>query len=86
MPLAGARLNAWLDAGYAGDMTYMAETRARRAAPRALWPEVKSIILVGMNYAPEADPLALIAAPKRANISVYARHRDYHDLVKGKLK
>ncbi|MGB2730255.1 MAG: tRNA epoxyqueuosine(34) reductase QueG [Methylovirgula sp.] len=86
VPLADARLKAWLDAGYAGDMTYMAETRARRAAPRALWPEVKSIILVGMNYAPEADPLALIAAPKRANISVYARHRDYHDLVKGKLK
>ncbi len=58
----------------------------RRAAPRALWSEVESIILLGMNYAPDDDPLALLATPERANISVYARHRDYHDLVKGRLK
>ncbi len=86
MPQAGGRLEAWLNAGYAGDMTYMAATRERRAAPRALWPDVTSIILLGMNYAPEGDPLALLGAPARANISVYARHRDYHDLVKGRLK
>ncbi|MGH6675142.1 MAG: QueG-associated DUF1730 domain-containing protein, partial [Xanthobacteraceae bacterium] len=84
MPLAGTRLEAWLDAGYAGDMDYMAAPR--RAAPRALWSEVESIILLGMNYAPDDDPLALLATPERANISVYARHRDYHDLVKGRLK
>lgn len=64
----------------------MGDTRARRAAPRALWPEVKSIILLGMNYAPDGDPLALLNEPGRANISVYARHRDYHDLIKGRLK
>jgi epoxyqueuosine reductase len=86
LPEAPARLEAWLDAGYAGDMHYMAETGERRAAPRALWPQVKSIILLGMNYAPEGDPLALLGEPSRANISVYARHRDYHDLVKGRLK
>lgn len=86
MPEAPARLEAWLDAGYAGDMEYMAATRERRAAPRALWPDVKSIILLGMNYAPAGDPLALLSEPSRANISVYARHRDYHDLVKGRLK
>jgi epoxyqueuosine reductase len=67
-------------------MAYMAETRERRGAPRALWPEVTSIILLGMNYAPDGDPLALLAEPSRANVSVYARHRDYHDLVKGRLK
>jgi epoxyqueuosine reductase len=86
VPQAAPRLAAWLDAGYAGDMGYMAATRERRAAPRALWPDVASIILLGMNYAPEGDPLALLAAQDRANISVYARHRDYHDLVKGRLK
>jgi epoxyqueuosine reductase len=86
VPEAGGRLSAWLKAGYAGDMAYMAATRERRAAPRALWPDVESIILVGMNYAPEGDPLALLGARDRANISVYARHRDYHDLIKGRLK
>jgi epoxyqueuosine reductase len=86
VPSAGARLEAWLEAGYAGDMDYMGETQARRAAPRALWPEVKSIVLLGMNYAPEGDPLALLGARERANISVYARHRDYHDLIKGRSK
>ncbi len=83
-PLAGRRLKAWLAAGYAGDMGYMAG--ARRAAPRALWPEVESIVLLGMNYGQDGDPLALLSAPDCANISVYARHRDYHDIIKGKLK
>jgi epoxyqueuosine reductase len=85
-PRAGRRLEAWIEAGYAGDMDYMGETQARRAAPRALWPDVKSIVLLGMNYAPDGDPLALLGARERANISVYARHRDYHDLIKGRLK
>jgi len=86
IPHAGARLEAWLAAGHAGDMDYMEVTRERRVAPRALWPDARSIILLGMNYAPEGDPLALLSDPSRANISVYARHRDYHDLVKGRLK
>jgi epoxyqueuosine reductase len=67
-------------------MDYMAETRERRGAPQTLWSEVKSIIMLGVNYAPDSDPLALLADKSCANISVYARHRDYHDLIKGKLK
>ena len=64
----------------------MGETRARRASPPALWPEVKSVVMLGVNYAPEGDPLATLAQKTRGNISVYARHRDYHDLIKGRLK
>jgi epoxyqueuosine reductase len=86
VPEAGGRLEAWLEAGYAGDMTYMNKTRERRVTPRALWPEVESIILLGMNYAPDGDPLSLLGARDCANVSVYARHRDYHDLIKGRLK
>ena len=86
MPKTAARLKAWLDAGYAGDMDYMGETQARRASPPALWPEVKSVVMLGMNYTPEGNPLATLAQKNRGNISVYARHRDYHDLIKGRLK
>jgi epoxyqueuosine reductase len=64
----------------------MDETRSRRAAPRALWPDVKSVVMLGLNYGPEDDALATLAQKDRGNISVYARHRDYHDLVKGRLK
>jgi epoxyqueuosine reductase len=67
-------------------MDYMEETRSRRAAPRALWPEVKSVVILGLNYGPEDDALATLAQKDRGNISVYARHRDYHDLIKGRLK
>jgi epoxyqueuosine reductase len=80
------RLSVWLGAGYAGDMDYMEETRTRRAAARALWPEVKSVVMLGLNYGPEDDALATLAQKDRGNISVYARHRDYHDLIKGRLK
>ena len=64
----------------------MVETRDRRADPRTLWGEVRSIVLFGFNYAPEEDPRALLGQPDKANISVYARHRDYHDVLKGRLK
>jgi epoxyqueuosine reductase len=67
-------------------MAWMAETQERRSTPEKLWPQVRSVILLGMNYAPAEDPLALLDAPACANISVYARGRDYHDLIKGKLK
>ena len=67
-------------------MTWMEETQERRADPRALWQDVRSIIVLGMNYGPQDDPLATLAHKDRANISVYARHRDYHDIIKGKLK
>ncbi len=67
-------------------MDYMTETSVRRASPRALWPEVRSVIMLGTNYAPDGDALATLAQMDRGNISVYARHRDYHDLIKGRLK
>jgi epoxyqueuosine reductase len=85
-PTVRDRLKAWLEAGYAGTMDYMSETQERRGAPSALWSDAKSIIMLGMNYAPESDPLVLLADHGAANISVYARHRDYHDIIKGKLK
>ena len=86
IPDAPARLAEWLAAGHHGTMDWMAETAARRSDPRVLWPEVRSIVMLGMNYGPEGDPLAGLAAKSNGNISVYARHRDYHDVVKGRLK
>lgn len=76
----------WLDQGAHGDMAWMEETRERRASPTALWPEVKSVIVLAMNYGPDGDPLETLQQPDKANISVYARNRDYHDLVKKRLK
>ncbi len=67
-------------------MDWLAATAPRRADPRVLWPEVRSIVMLGMNYGPPGDPLANLADRGAANISVYARHRDYHDVVKGRLK
>ncbi len=64
----------------------MAGTAERRQSPRALWSEVRSIVMVGLNYGPEADPLATLARSDRGTISVYARNRDYHDIIKGRLK
>ena len=67
-------------------MTWMAETFERRADPRQLMPGAKSIVMLGLNYGPSADPLAALERPDAGAISVYARHRDYHDVLKGKLK
>jgi epoxyqueuosine reductase len=67
-------------------MDWMAERAEARANPSALWPEVRSILMLGMNYGPEGDPLATLRLPECGNLSVYARHRDYHDVVKGALK
>jgi epoxyqueuosine reductase len=75
-----------LASGWHGDMDWMAETAARRGSPEGLWPEAKSLILLGINYGPESDPLALLGEKSRGTISVYARNRDYHEIIKGKLK
>ncbi len=85
-PSLGDRLAAWLADGSEGDMAWMRETMARRADPGVLWPQARSIVMLAMNYGPDRDPLENLAHVERANISVYARHRDYHDIVKGKLK
>jgi epoxyqueuosine reductase len=86
IPDAPERLNTWLASGAAGSMDWLAATQARRSDPRKLWPETASIILVGMNYGPAGNPLAALAQKSAGNISVYARNRDYHGLIKGRLK
>ena len=80
------RLNAHLDAGEHGDMAWMARRADQRAQPRALWPEVVSVISLGLNYGPADDPRAALARTGHATISAYAQGRDYHDVVKKKLK
>ena len=85
-PRSGERLRQWLASGAHGDMIWMEETAERRAAPTALWPDVRSVIALGMSYAPAADPLALASQPDRGRISVYAQGGDYHDTVKKALK
>jgi epoxyqueuosine reductase len=81
-----AKLDAALAAGWHGDMDWMAETAERRASPNGMWPEAKSVILLGINYGPETDPLAILGEKSLGSISVYARNRDYHEIIKGKLK
>jgi epoxyqueuosine reductase len=85
-PEARAGLAAFIARGYHGDMGWLAARADERAAPTALWPDAKSVVVLGLNYTPEDDPLALLDARERGNISVYARGRDYHDLVKSRLK
>ena len=85
-PESGARLREWLASGAHGDMLWMEETAGRRASPRGLWPEVRTVISLGMSYAPAADPLALAANPDVGRISVYAQGADYHDVIKKALK
>ncbi len=85
-PLAGARLRDWLAQGCHGDMIWMADTAARRAAPQALWPAVRSVVMLGTSYAPALDPLRHANAPGTGVISVYALGKDYHDTIKGRLK
>ncbi|GAB0118105.1 tRNA epoxyqueuosine(34) reductase QueG [Acidisoma sp. 7E03] len=85
-PEAGARLRSLVEAGHHGEMAWMAERLEQRADPRGLWAEVRSVISLGISYAPPSDALATLARPERGNLSVYARNRDYHDVIKGKLK
>ena len=86
IPLAASRLQAAIDAGHHGAMAWLSDTAARRADPRALWPDVRSVIMLGMNYGPDSDPLATLTDPRAGTLSVYARNRDYHELIKGALK
>jgi epoxyqueuosine reductase len=86
LPRAAARLKTAIAAGHHGTMSWLADTAERRGSPAALWPEVRSVVMLGMNYAPDDDPLATLADRQAGTISVYARNRDYHDLIKGALK
>ena len=83
---ASRNLHAFLEAGFHGEMGWLAANAERRASPQALWPNVRSIVMAGMNYAPDANPLAASKRPSHAAISVYAQGADYHDVIKGKLK
>lgn len=83
---AGDRLKAFLSEGRHGDMEWMVTTADRRADPKVLWPDVRSIIMLGFSYAPEHDPLAALADSSRGAISCYAQSKDYHDVIKSRLK
>jgi epoxyqueuosine reductase len=83
---ARQRLADFLAAGHHGAMGWLADRVEQRGDPRALWPEARSVIALGLSYAPAGDALATTRLADRGNISVYARHRDYHDVVKGMLK
>ena len=67
-------------------MIWMATSAERRGDPRTLWPEVRSVIMLGLNYGPDQDPLAILKHRERGAISVYAKGEDYHDIIKPKLK
>ncbi len=86
IPHVKDRLAAFLKEGWHGDMGWL-ETRAdQRADPATLWPEVKSIVMVGLNYGPAEDPMEMLARKERGIVSVYARNADYHDTIKKRLK
>jgi epoxyqueuosine reductase len=79
-------LAAYLAEGCHGDMAWLAESAERRAAPQNLWAAAKSVIVLGLNYGPHEDPLAALKRSDRGAISVYAQGRDYHSVIKGRLK
>ena len=85
-PDAAARLARFLCEGRHGDMAWMAATAERRGHPLALWPQARSIVMLAMSYAPEDDPLAVLAERSRGAVSCYAQSRDYHDVVKAGLR
>ncbi len=82
----GTQLSGWLDDGCHGEMGWMEARAHQRRGPQALWPEARSVIMLGMSYAPAHDPRALAEARSRGRISVYAQGADYHDVVKKALK
>ncbi|TPM63999.1 tRNA epoxyqueuosine(34) reductase QueG [Mesorhizobium sp. B2-2-4] len=86
IPLAPARLAAFVADGFHGSMGWIAETLQRRSEPSSLWPQVRSIVVLAMNYGPDHDPRDLLARRDRGAISVYAQNRDYHEVMKGRLK
>ncbi|KXG84294.1 tRNA epoxyqueuosine(34) reductase QueG [Agrobacterium bohemicum] len=86
IPLAPERLREFIGNGFHGTMGWMEETEERRASPKTLWGDVRSVVMFGLNYGPDEDPRDILTKPDKAAISVYARNRDYHDVIKGRLK
>jgi epoxyqueuosine reductase len=86
IPAAQQHLLDWLQHERQGDMQWMAERTSWRGDPTSLWPQAKSVLMLGLNYGPDEDPLVLLTQRDHAAISVYARHRDYHDVIKSRLK
>jgi epoxyqueuosine reductase len=80
------RLQDWLSSGAAGEMDWMAREPEKRANPAALWPEARSVIMLGVNHAPDFNPLDLLAELENGAIAAYAIRKDYHDVIKGRLK
>jgi epoxyqueuosine reductase len=85
-PGTQGRLKDFIDAGHHGDMTWLADKIERRGDPSALWPEARSAVMLAMSYAPDHDPMSVLALRSRGAVSVYAQGHDYHDIVKRKLK
>ena len=83
---AAQGLSDYIAAKHHGTMTWIEETQDRRGHPQNLWEDAKTAIVVGLNYGPDSDPLVTLKQPRKATISVYARNRDYHDIIKGRLK
>ncbi|WP_277996222.1 MULTISPECIES: tRNA epoxyqueuosine(34) reductase QueG [unclassified Methylobacterium] len=86
VPALVERLPTWLAAGHHGDMAWMVDRADQRADPATLWPGVRSVIMLGMSYGPEENPLAALDRRDRGAIAAYAQRRDYHEVLKGKLK
>ena len=86
IPKVPERLGAFLEKGRHGQMGWLEDRASWRGDPQVLWPEARSIIMLGESYTPDHDPMAILGAPERAAISVYAQNRDYHDIVKKRLK
>jgi epoxyqueuosine reductase len=80
------RLEAFLAAGAHGQMAWLADNPGRRADPKVMWADVRSVIMLGVNYGPDENPLAILAQRSHAAISVYAQGDDYHDVIKKRLK
>src|ERR1700733_13361715 len=83
---AGRYFREFIEAGAHGDMDWLAARPERRSDPRVLWPGVRSVIMLGVNYGPDENPLAILAQRSRGAISVYAQGDDYHDVIKKRLK
>jgi len=85
-PEARAHLAEFIARGFHGEMGWLAHRAEQRAHPQALWPEARSVVVLGLNYGPAEDPMAPLARKTEGGVSVYARGRDYHDIVKSRLK